>query len=375
MKLNASFDEFESRLRGFMARSLLPDASEAENEAEFNRLALALFELQAAAVPIYGKLCAKRGVAAVKNWREIPALPTTAFKEYEVTSLPEAERMAVFHSSGTTAQRPSRHFHNAKSLALYEASLLPWFLRHFSGQEDGKLDGPGQLPQHWNCLFLTPPPALASHSSLAHMFGVIHANSASGEFTGLVDDQGVWRLDLERTIAALEKAEASGQPVGLLGAAFSFVHLCDHCQELRKRFHLPAGSRAMETGGYKGRSRTLTKEALRRQITRWLGIPESHVLAEYGMSELGSQAYDRAVPGPGGAFRFPPWARALVVSPETGREVGDGEAGLIRIVDLVNVRSVLSVQTEDFATRRGDGFELIGRAAEAEARGCSLQFQ
>jgi hypothetical protein len=30
------------------------------------------------------------------------------------------------------------------------------------------------------------------------------------------------------------------------------------------------------------------------------------------------------------------------------------------------------VQTEDLGIRRGDGFELIGRAAHAEPRGCSL---
>ena len=32
----------------------------------------------------------------------------------------------------------------------------------------------------------------------------------------------------------------------------------------------------------------------------------------------------------------------------------------------------LAVQTEDLAIRRGDGFEFVGRAAGAEARGCSL---
>jgi len=30
------------------------------------------------------------------------------------------------------------------------------------------------------------------------------------------------------------------------------------------------------------------------------------------------------------------------------------------------------LQTEDLAVRRGNGFELIGRAEMAEARGCSL---
>ena len=45
---------------------------------------------------------------------------------------------------------------------------------------------------------------------------------------------------------------------------------------------------------------------------------------------------------------------------------------LIRIFDLANVFSVAAIQTEDLGVRRGDGFELIGRAQLAEPRGCSL---
>ncbi|PYJ07381.1 MAG: hypothetical protein DME25_03935 [Verrucomicrobia bacterium] len=106
------------------------------------------------------------------------------------------------------------------------------------------------------------------------------------------------------------------------------------------------------------------------------------------MSELSSQAYDHAVgaecrvssveamPGHSSPvtrhFHFPPWARAQIVSPETGQEVSEGESGLIRVFDLANVYSVMAIQTEDLGIRRGEGFELIGRAEIAEPRGCSL---
>jgi hypothetical protein len=85
----------------------------------------------------------------------------------------------------------------------------------------------------------------------------------------------------------------------------------------------------------------------------------------------------RAVPEAGAPsatrhFRFPPWSRVQIISPETGREVAEGETGLIRVFDLANVFSVMAIQTEDLAVRHADGFELIGRAALAESRGCSL---
>ncbi len=139
------------------------------------------------------------------------------------------------------------------------------------------------------------------------------------------------------------------------------------------RYRLAAGSRVMETGGYKGRSRVLSKTDLHAGIGRHLGIAPDHIVCEYGMSELGSQAYGRSVDaGAGLVLRFPPWARVRVVSPETGAEVSDGGVGLVRIHDLANVWSAAAVETADLAVRRGDGLELRGRAGAAEPRGCSL---
>jgi len=140
------------------------------------------------------------------------------------------------------------------------------------------------------------------------------------------------------------------------------------------RVELPPGSRVMETGGYKNRSRVLPKAELHALITGRLGVPRENIICEYGMSELSSQAYDTPRPAPNAPrlFRFPPWARVQMVSPETGREAAEGETGLIRIFDLANVFSVAAIQTEDLGVRRGDGFELIGRAQLAEPRGCSL---
>ena len=50
----------------------------------------------------------------------------------------------------------------------------------------------------------------------------------------------------------------------------------------------------------------------------------------------------------------------------------EGETGLIHVFDLANVYSVMAIQTEDLGIKRGDGFELVGRAMGAEPRGCSI---
>ncbi len=55
---------------------------------------------------------------------------------------------------------------------------------------------------------------------------------------------------------------------------------------------LPAGSRIMETGGFKGRSRVVERATLYAQASQRLGVPVDAIVAEYGMTELSSQYYD-----------------------------------------------------------------------------------
>ncbi|MEW6305852.1 MAG: hypothetical protein AB1705_20425 [Verrucomicrobiota bacterium] len=352
-----TFNDFAARLREFIARPV---------EAQFNPLAVNLFQLQFRHNPVFADLCAHRGILPefVSDWRQIPALPAVAFKEFAVTSLAESERSTVFHSSGTTEQIPGRHFHDAESLALYEASLLPWFQKHLLP------DAPSV-----RIVSLTPSASAAPHSSLVHMFATAweKLGACDSTFTGKLEAQGAWLVDGERTVEVLKDSIARARPTVLLGTAFTLVHFLDFLVERSLHLRLPAGSRVLETGGYKGRSRALAKDELHRFIADRLGVAPSHIVCEYGMSELSSQAYDRVAGSEEPrVFRFPPWARARIISPETGRDVADGETGLIQILDLANMRSAMNVLTEDLGARRGDGIELRGRVSAAEARGCSL---
>src|SRR5439155_12772644 len=68
----------------------------------------------------------------------------------------------------------------------------------------------------------------------------------------------------------------------------------------------------------------------------------------------------------------PPWTRVRVMDPETLAPVPEGTAGLLCHFDLANLYSVAAVQTDDLGVWIEDGFEVLGRAAGAEPRGCSL---
>ncbi len=393
MQLSEGFSDFTARLKRFFISSLAgPEPVFDENE--FNALALELFSLQFAGNAPYRAWCKALRVSpdAVDSWTGIPALPVAAFKEMEVTCIPEPERSHKFLSSGTSGLRRgrsipeldqrheadnisleasrSKHYHSERSIELYASACWPWFARHLLTQPVFEQAGRGSL------LCLTPGPVAAPNSSLVHMFEVVRrsVNAPANVFAGSVEQDGSWGLDMPAVFGGLESAVQEGRAVCLLGTAFSFVHLLDWMKKTGVRLKLPPGSRIMETGGYKGKSRVLTRAELHGGLVLSLGVVQSCIVSEYGMSELSSQAYDSVagVGGPDRLFRFPPWARVRIVSPETGREVDAGETGLIQVFDLANAYSAMALQTEDIGRRRGDGFEMLGRAEASEPRGCSL---
>ena len=134
----------------------------------------------------------------------------------------------------------------------------------------------------------------------------------------------------------------------------------------------------MDTGGYKGRSREVAKEELYGLYEAILGIPGDHVVNEYGMTELATQFYDSVLADKIRGVSshrhkvVPPWARTIVVDPDTLLPLSPGNAGLLRHLDLANLSSVMAIQTEDLGYEVAGGFEVLGRAKGAEARGCSI---
>jgi len=332
------------------------------DEARFERLALALFAFQFEANVPYGRFCAARGATPdrVRSWREIPAVPTGAFKELPLRCFPAERSIHVFRTSGTTLAR--RGELSLDTLELYEASLVPSF-------ENGVLPdlAPGErLPM----LVLAPSPAEAPDSSLSHMFGVMQERRGAPESGWFVRGES---LDADALQGAVERA-ASAPKLLLCGTAFAFVHWLEALERRSLRLALPAGARVMETGGFKGRARELSRERLYAWIHYRLGVPPERCVNQYGMTELASQFYDSVLREPRASRRklAPAWSRVLLVDPESGKEVREGEVGAIRIFDLANTGSVLAIATADLGRSRGDGFEVLGREEGAEARGCSI---
>jgi hypothetical protein len=302
-------------------------------EGSFEALILAAHSFQRSVCPPYDAYC--KAFKEPASWREIPAIPLTAFRHAAIRSFPAAETIRSFRTSGTIGEGYGEH--HFRTLELYRAAAIGGWERM-------------GLPKE-NLFCLMPPPLESPHSSLSCMAG------------WLAPQRRFFLGGWGRLTEAISREEKS---VVLFGTALAFLDVFEWLGT--REIRLPPGSVAVETGGYKGTKRSLPKSELYALFQRHFGLGENDVWNEYGMTELSSQFYSRGLGSPHYGAR---WVRALVIDPESGNESAEGETGILRIFDLANIGSCCALQTRDLAVRRAENFELVGRDPAALPRGCS----
>lgn len=339
------------------------------DDAAFDAQALELFAHQFECNEPYARYAASCGFSSwepPRTWRQIPAVPASAFKDATLATFDVARAELEFHTSGTTTARSGRHF--VQRAALYDAALGAGFDRFMLAEDAGGVRPSGRTK--FRFLNFVPNPRRSKHSSLGYMVGYLSDLHGDGNTAYFLDGD---KLDVAGFIAACESATLRAQPLCITGTAFALVALLDALETKKTAFSAPPGSRIMETGGFKGRSRVVARDELYRRLEAALGIPQASIVAEYGMTELLSQYYD-SVETRSSKMRVktaPPWLRTLVVD-ENGAGVARGEIGTLRHFDLANRSSVLAVQTEDRGYAVEGGIVLLGRDLDAPLRGCSL---
>ncbi|MDR0667666.1 MAG: acyltransferase, partial [Prevotellaceae bacterium] len=231
----------------------------------FEQRCMDVFRWQAGHCAIYRRYLELlgRSPSQVHESRDVPFLPISFFKTQTVVSgSPDAAAQAVFTSSGTTGSQPSRH--HVRDLRLYERSLTDGFTR-FYGAPDG-----------YTILALTPSPLERPDSSLVYMVERLMRQSRR-------PDAGFFmrRFDaLYQTLRALRRRRRRTLLIGLTYALLDFAE--------QRPVDFPSLI-VMETGGMKGTRDELPLDERRRRLRR--GFGSDHIHAEYGMTELLSQAY------------------------------------------------------------------------------------
>lgn len=276
-----------------------------------------------------------------------PLLPIEFLKENPDAIEKDFPAKPVHHflSSGTTARDRSRSSFSAQGLQDYKNFSLLSFQAMLETFPGGK-SMPG--------ISMIPPTSEWPTSSLAQMVAWL------GELYPLT----YWK----------ENLPTPKQPVWLFATGFHIVSFHDE----GGYFPLPPGSVVIETGGTKGKTRSVTRDETYSMIEHCFRVDKNHIVSEYGMCELASQAYDfvreprgKVLPLHERWFRFPRWAQTKILDArQTVRSEGMGS---LIINDQARSDIQTPFRTEDRVELRSDGaFQLQGRVAFSPLKGCSL---
>ncbi|WP_143310127.1 LuxE/PaaK family acyltransferase [Chitinophaga vietnamensis] len=276
----------------------------------------------------------------VKSILEIPYLPIQFFKTHQVVC-GTFEPQLIFESSGTTQTVNSRHL--VKDAAIYTQSFMTAFEQFYGPVSDYVVVG------------LLPSYLERQHSSLVCMVQEMIVRSGR-------EESGFYLYEHDKLFHQLQALEARGQRVLLIGVTFGLL-------DFAEKYSLQLSHTiVMETGGMKGRREEWTRQEVHAFLQEKLGVPVIH--AEYGMTELLSQAYSKG----NGLFQTPPWMQVLLRDENDPFDIRAGKgAGVINVIDLANIWSCAFIATEDIGKMHDDGrFEVLGRLDNSALRGCSL---
>lgn len=270
---------------------------------------------------------------------EIPFLPIQFFKT-KVLKSGDWESAKVYKSSATTGMTRSQH--HVKDEAVYLQAAVHGFEKQY-----------GSLSQY-RLFALLPGYLERGDSSLVAM---------ADHFIKQTEDtaSGFYLNDFDALEAAICQARLDGKSSILLGVSHALLAFSERNIQAPDLI-------VMETGGMKGKGPELPKQAFYERLKKSFGTAQIH--AEYGMTELLSQAYSEAA----GMFRPNSTMQVLI------REVTDpfsyiayGRSGGINVIDLMNLDTCSFIETQDMGIAQADGtFQVLGRIDASEIRGCNL---
>lgn len=318
-----------------------------DTKLSFNSVALKLFAHQSTHNPIYNEYlklinCDPNQISAFEN---IPLLPIQFFKRYDIkTGVWNAEKIYLSSGTSQTSSRSKAHIKNASWYNNISSSIFKTSGFTFKQKK---------------VLALLPSYLENGSSSLVDM---VHNFAQQSETPGkvfyLYDHEELYN----RMLALLENTEDDLYVFGVTYALLDFVKKFSF-QSDRITFFF--------TGGMKNRGEELSYNEVENFINA--SFPLSQICAEYGMTELCSQAYSKSTDN----YKMP--ATMRVVAKQLDDPLSNShkeKTSLLGIIDLANVHSLAFILTEDLGivNRKENTFHVIGRTQNSDLRGCNLLY-
>lgn len=324
--------------------------------------------------PLYAGLCRLDGFdeGSIRGEEDLPRIPhiiVSAFKERRLLSIPEAEIVITYTSSGTSGHQ----------------SHIDWdatsrdrqgFMRRAIVKSYGLVDT--EHPVNYLCFSYDPDSGGQRGAAHAHSMYATFAPARETFYAISAGPDGQPEFRREGCVKALEAFSASGLPLRVTGfPAFGYVTL-KSLDEAGHHFRFPPESVLFSGGGWKLHTgQAVSNEEYAALVERVLGIPRSRIHDVYGMVEHGVPYMTCEA----GRFHVPIWSRVFAVDPGSGRILPEGEVGLLKLVTpYLTSTPAISVLSTDLGAMRsgcpcgrpGQTLELHGRGGVKKYDGCAI---
>lgn len=319
----------------------LPNSRTEQPSKNFEEEATTLFRIQADNNKVFKKFIEQINFKPrnPNTLTKLPFLPVEFFKSQAIQT-GDFNPETIFFSSGTTNQLRAQH--PVKNLAHYHQTAFQGFSSIYG------------RPENYAFLGLLPSYMENPNASLISM--VKHFIDQSS-----YEESGFFLNENAQLANKLLYLESKKIPTILIGVSFALLDFAEQYPLNLEETII------METGGMKGRRKELVREELHQYLKEAFNVAYIH--AEYGMTELLSQAYSTG----NGIFYPPPWMKVLVRDPYDPLQVFETGKGALNIIDLANKDSCAFLATQDLGTVYEDGaFTVTGRFDHADIRGCNL---
>jgi hypothetical protein len=295
---------------------------------------------------------------------EIPYLPVTAFKEFDLRSS-SGPGLAV-RSSATTGVS-SQIFVDKETRKRQHLSASR-ILADFAGAE--------RRPY---IVFDLESTVRGSDAMSARGAAILSVGHLASEFLFVMRDTGG---GLEPDPDALARAlELVGErPFVAYGFTYMLYQAHEWLDQRGWRAQAHPDSLFLHSGGWKRlQASAVDKPAFNARVGRVWGLPPDRVVDFYGLVEQVGVPYPDCAAG---HKHVPYWADIVIRRADTLEAASVGEVGLIQLLNCLPLSAPNhSVLTEDLGAivaedgcacgRRGKAFVFKGRAPAAEVRGCS----
>lgn len=315
----------------------------------------------------YQKYCTKQDFTPkIKDfsYKDLPFLPVNIFKEMNLSSLPKKNSFQLIRSSATLSQIPSTITLDQITKAR-QVKALSWLLTDLLGNNRNPF-----------IIFDTQGSRFQKDENISARNAAIRGFLIAAKSYSFVMSENL-QLHLKEFERAL--LQTKKEKIVLFGYTYIIYHYVAKVLKLKKKSFNLKNAKIIHIGGWKKlKDEAVDKSVFNKTLSEVFNIKEKNIIDVYGFTEqLGLIYFDYGIE----PKRCNLLSEVIIRDPVSLKPVKDGVIGLIEFISpLPHSYPGIAILTDDLGKivsrkrgqdgRFGTSFEVIGRAKDAELRGC-----